>query len=66
MALVETLELRARFARNLSDLYGTEVPAYTTLLAVAEEVNHEVLARLGDAAQRLGSIERVTAERHGA
>ncbi|NUR16788.1 MAG: DUF1338 domain-containing protein, partial [Dermatophilaceae bacterium] len=47
MALVETLELRARFARNLSDLYGTEVPAYTTLLAVAEEVNHEVLARLG-------------------
>ncbi|NUO34435.1 MAG: VOC family protein, partial [Dermatophilaceae bacterium] len=64
--MVETLELRARFARNLSDLYGTEVPAYTTLLAVAEEVNHEVLARLGDAAQRLGSIERVTAERHGA
>ncbi|MFM6850075.1 MAG: 2-oxoadipate dioxygenase/decarboxylase family protein [Terrabacter sp.] len=66
MALVETLELRARFARNLSDLYGTEVPAYTTLLAVAEEVNQQVLARLGDGAERLGSIERVTAERHGA
>ena len=66
MALVETLELRARFARNLSDLYGREVPAYTTLLAVAEEVNQEVLARLGAGAERLGSIERVTAERHGA
>ena len=66
MALVETLELRARFARNLSDLYGSEVPAYTTLLAVAEEVNEEVLARLGAGAERLGSIERVTAERHGA
>lgn len=66
MSLVETLELRARFARSLSDLYGTEVPAYTTLLEVAEEVNDEVLARLGDGAERLGSIERVTAERHGA
>lgn len=66
MPLVETLELRARFARNLSDLYGNEVPAYTTLLAVAEEVNQEVLARLGAGAERLGSIERVTAERHGA
>lgn len=66
MSLVETLELRARFARSLSDLYGTEVPAYTTLLEVAEAVNDEVLARLGDGAERLGSIERVTAERHGA
>jgi uncharacterized glyoxalase superfamily metalloenzyme YdcJ len=66
MALVETLGLRARFARTLSDLYGSEVPAYTTLLTVAEEVNQEVLARLGAGAERLGSIERVTAERHGA
>jgi uncharacterized glyoxalase superfamily metalloenzyme YdcJ len=66
MSVVQTLELRARFARSLSDLYGTEVPAYTTLLEVAGDVNHEVLARLGDGAERLGSIERVTAERHGA
>jgi uncharacterized glyoxalase superfamily metalloenzyme YdcJ len=42
------------------------VPAYTTLVEVAAEVNADVLRRDGAAAQRLGSIERVTAERHGA
>ncbi|TCI96812.1 VOC family protein [Aeromicrobium sp. IC_218] len=58
--------MRARFAAALSALYGTEVPAYTTLVEVSEEVNAEVLERLGDAAERLGTIDRVTAERHGA
>lgn len=59
-------ELRAAFARRLSAMYGGEVPAYTTLVEVAHEVNTEVLHREGSAAERLGSIERVTAERHGA
>lgn len=59
-------QLRAAFARSLSDMYGTEVPAYTTLLDVSHEVNAIVMAADPDAAQRLGSIERVTAERHGA
>lgn len=63
---VSPTALRARFAAALSALYGTEVPAYTTLVEVSEEVNAEVLERLGDAAERLGTIERVTAERHGA
>jgi uncharacterized glyoxalase superfamily metalloenzyme YdcJ len=63
---VRTWELRAAFARSLSDMYGREVPAYTTLLDVAHEVNAEVLAADPAAAQRLGSIDRVTAERHGA
>ena len=61
--------LRARFAQRLSDLYGREVPAYTTLLAVAQEVNRAVVdaaAATGADAERLGSVERVTAERHGA
>lgn len=59
-------QLRAAFARNLSDMYGTEVPAYTTLLDVSHQVNADVVARLGADAERLGSIDRVTAERHGA
>jgi len=59
-------ELRAAFARSLSQMYGREVPEYTTLVEVAEQVNADVLARDGAAAQRLGSISRVTAERHGA
>ncbi|MEU9123125.1 VOC family protein [Streptomyces sp. NPDC048506] len=63
--MVPTWRLRAAFARRLSDMYGTEVPAYTTLLDVAGQVNDEVLRRDADA-ERLGSIDRITAERHGA
>jgi uncharacterized glyoxalase superfamily metalloenzyme YdcJ len=59
-------ELRAAFARRMAALYGREVPAYLTLVEVSEEVNAEVIARDGRTAERLGSIERVTAERHGA
>lgn len=65
-ASVGTTELRARFARALSELYGTEVPAYTTLVQACEQINAEVLERLGAEAERLGTIGRVTAERHGA
>ena len=62
----QTWELRAEFARRLSDLYGREVPAYTTLVDVSQQVNRDVIDDLGPAAERLGRIERVTAERHGA
>jgi uncharacterized glyoxalase superfamily metalloenzyme YdcJ len=63
---VSSTQLRARFAARLSRLYGTEVPAYRTLVEVTQEVNQRVLARRGADAERLGSIDRVTAERHGA
>ena len=63
---VSSTELRTRFAARLSRLYGAEVPAYTTLVEVSQEVNQRVLAREGTDAERLGSIDRVTAERHGA
>ena len=63
---VSSTELRTRFAARLSDLYGAEVPAYKTLVEVSQEVNQRVIAREGAAAERLGSIDRVTAERHGA
>ena len=59
-------ELRAAFARQMAEMYGREVPAYTTLVDVSAEVNADAFARLGSHAERLGSIERVTAERHGA
>ena len=62
----EQWRLRAAFAARLSDMYGREVPAYTTLLDVSREVNEEVLRARGADAERLGSIGRVTAERHGA
>ena len=59
-------QLRAAFAARLSDMYGREVPAYTTLVDVSREVNDDVLRARGADAERLGSISRVTAERHGA
>jgi uncharacterized glyoxalase superfamily metalloenzyme YdcJ len=66
MAMISQWQPRAAFARCLSDMYGREVPAYTTLVEVSFEVNHDVLARTGADAERLGSISRVTAEGQGA
>ncbi|MFF1381872.1 2-oxoadipate dioxygenase/decarboxylase family protein [Streptomyces sp. NPDC058308] len=59
-------QLRAAFAARLSRMYGREVPAYATLVDVCREVNEDVLRARGSDAERLGTIGRVTAERHGA
>lgn len=64
--MIETWQLRARFARNLAVMYGREVPAYTTLVEVTEQVNAEFAVANPQRAQRFGSLERVGAERHGA
>ncbi len=61
----QTWQLRAQFAAGLSRMYGAEVPAYHTLVEVSSHVNAEYAAS-HDTAQRLGSLARVTAERHGA
>ncbi len=66
MSFSNPSDLRSRFARSLSVMYGREVPAYTTLVDVAHEVNRDVADARGAQAERLGSLERVTAERHGA
>ncbi|MDN4645266.1 2-oxoadipate dioxygenase/decarboxylase [Arthrobacter sp. PsM3] len=66
MTELETWELRAEFAQRLSAMYGREVPAYNTLVEVSTEVNEAYVAKHGAEAERLGSISRVTAERHGA
>ena len=59
-------QLRARFAAELSTLYAREVPAYQRLLDTATAINRRVVADSGQQAERLGSLSRVTAERHGA
>ena len=66
MPFVPTWQLRAEFARRLSTMYGEEVPAYNTLVEVSNDVNRDVMGRHGDDAELLGTLERVTAERHGA
>jgi uncharacterized glyoxalase superfamily metalloenzyme YdcJ len=65
-SMISQWQLRASFARRLSAMYGREVPAYTTLVEVSEEVNTDIVRRTGADAERLGSISRITAERHGA
>ena len=60
-----TWQLRAQFAAGLSAMYAGEVPAYGTLVQVSEQVNSDYVAR-HDGAERLGSLQRITAERHGA
>jgi uncharacterized glyoxalase superfamily metalloenzyme YdcJ len=62
---VTAWQLRAGFAAGLSAMYAGEVPAYGTLVQVSEEVNRDYVTRHPDA-ERLGSLQRVTAERHGA
>lgn len=47
-------------------MYGREVPAYTTLVEVTGQVNAAVAAADPAGAGRLGGVERVSAERHGA
>jgi uncharacterized glyoxalase superfamily metalloenzyme YdcJ len=46
-------------------MYGAEVPAYPTLVKVSSDVNRDYLAA-HRGGERLGSLDRVTAERHGA
>ncbi|MGW7270708.1 2-oxoadipate dioxygenase/decarboxylase [Streptomyces sp. NPDC054864] len=64
--MISQWRLRAAFAARLSEMYGREVPAYNTLVDVTREVNEDALRARGTDAERLGSISRVTAERHGA
>jgi uncharacterized glyoxalase superfamily metalloenzyme YdcJ len=66
MSFRTNTQLRAAFAARMAELYGREVPAYTTLVEVSAAVNADILRRDGVAAERLGSPSRVTAERHGA
>jgi len=58
-------QLRKLFAAGLSAMYGSEVPTYTTLVEVSTQINHDYATRHAGA-ERLGSLSRVTAERHGA
>lgn len=68
-----TWQLRAQFTAGLSAMYGSEVPAYTTLVNVTAQVNRDYV-RSDPGAERSpasgrdphGSLARVTAERHGA
>lgn len=57
-------QLRAAFAVRMAEIYGSEVPAYRTLVEECRAINTAVAQERG--ADRYGAIDRVTVERHGA
>lgn len=62
-------QIRARFARAMSDMYRKEVPQYGALVELVEAVNRETLAADAGLAARLASadgVRRLGVERHGA
>lgn len=68
-AFVSPDDIRARFARAMSDMYRAEVPQYGALLELVAEVNARCLAQEPDLQSRLrveGALARLDIERHGA
>lgn len=68
-AFVDPDEIRARFARAMSDMYKAEVPLYGTLLELVSDINQRTLANnptLAEQLRQTGEIERLDQERHGA
>ncbi|TDB04714.1 VOC family protein [Halomonas marinisediminis] len=62
-------EIRDRFSRAMSAMYQDEVPQYTTLLELVEQVNRETLEANPALAERLteaDELARLDVERHGA
>jgi uncharacterized glyoxalase superfamily metalloenzyme YdcJ len=64
--LVPPSEIRSRFSAAMSDMYQTEVPLYGKLLEIVRSINREVLEKNPGLEQEVGSLDRVTQERHGA
>lgn len=60
--LIPAWLLRARFALSLARMYGQEVPAYDILVEETRAVNAGVTGH----DESLGSLDRISAERHGA
>ena len=66
MTVQHATELRTRFAARLSKLYGERGARLQHARRGLPRGQPRVIARAGADAERLGSIDRVTAERHGA
>ncbi|MBS7458127.1 2-oxoadipate dioxygenase/decarboxylase HglS [Coralloluteibacterium stylophorae] len=68
-AFVSPDEIRARFARAMSEMYRSEVPQYGTLVELVAEVNAATRAADPALAARLArndELARIDLERHGA
>lgn len=69
MTFITPDETRLAFSRAMSDMYGNEVPAYTTLLNMVADINAETLSQNSELKKQLSdsdNLMRITEERHGA
>lgn len=58
--------IRETFSRAMSDMYKKEVPLYGELLDIVRSINSSYMAFHPDLEEKLGSLDRVSEERHGA
>src|SRR5690625_4921494 len=59
-------KIRALFSAAMSEMYRTEVPLYGRLIELVREINDDILQKNPDLENDLGSLDRVSEERHGA
>lgn len=68
-SFISTDQIRSQFTQAMSQMYREEVPQYGTLIDLVADVNADVLASDPDLAAkltRLGELDRINVERHGA
>ena len=65
-SFVPQFEIREKFSRAMSDMYKKEVPLYGDLLEIVRGINREFMAQNPGLEDELGSLDRVSEERHGA
>lgn len=66
---IKTDEIRYQFSIAMSTMYQKEVPLYTNLIELVNEVNESVMQQQPEIKQQLintGELDRLGAERHGA
>ncbi|KAJ4421917.1 hypothetical protein N0V82_003414 [Gnomoniopsis sp. IMI 355080] len=69
---VDADSLRTTFALAMSAMYSAEVPLYSDLIRIVQNVNRQILAQASSSSSLSGgapvhdSVERLTLERHGA
>ena len=69
MNLIPASQIRSAFARAMSQMYQQEVPLYGELLDLVQQINQQELAanpQLSEALDASDSLQRLSAERHGA
>ncbi len=63
---VSALVIRAKFSAAMSEMYRREVPLYGRLIELVREINNDILRQNPGLETELGSLDRVSEERHGA